>query len=251
MRLVLFLFLFVFFQFSMAQRIDSLPELFSFERKDTIEYINLKYDTCYFTNRNIKGIDVSVWQGNINWKHINNQKDYSFIFIRASYGLKKDIYFDINWENCSLKKGTYHFFDPLISGITQGKFILKNIDFKTSDLPIVIDVEKIRKWKRCNRKKAVLYLIQLLNYIEDKTGVRPIIYTNPNFWNRYIHLYFKGLECKYKLWVAHYFVNEPNLPLGWSDWTFWQYSHKGKVHDDGYWDLNIYNGEDLNKILVR
>jgi lysozyme len=66
----------------------------------------------------IQGIDISVYQGKIDWPNIDT--NVRFIIIKASEGIARtDNRFKYNWENCNIVKGGYHFFRPQFSGKNQ------------------------------------------------------------------------------------------------------------------------------------
>jgi lysozyme len=220
--------------------VDSIPNLFPF----TITNDSICKDTI------LNGLDCSVWQDRIKWYDIDTI--YKFIFIRASESLKMDNNFSYNWRHCKIPKGAYHFFNPNINGITQAKFFLSFVKIEKGNLPPVIDVEYCSYWRRCNKYTGAKNLRLMLEYIEQKTGVKPIIYTNSNFWNKYLFNYIKFDPNNYPLWIAHYYVIKPNIPKGWKTWTFWQYSAKGRLNNHYTdWDLNYFNGIDLESILIK
>lgn len=214
--------------------------------------IPFEYDTILFNTLlgDVHGIDVSMWQNTVTWKHIPSK--YKFAFIKATGGLKTDPNFRHNWNECPLIKGAYHFFNPYINGEAQAKHFLSVVKLEKGNLPPVIDVEYTSYWRKCNKNTASKNLKMMLDYIEKETGVRPIIYTNCNFWNKYVYPYFKGDISKYNLWVANYGKESPCLPKGWNNWTFWQYSCKGKMPNHStYWDLNYYNGNNLFNVIIK
>jgi lysozyme len=214
--------------------------------------ISYAYDTAFYNQlqKDVHGLDMSKWQGYVDWKLI--PKQYQFVFIKATQGLSTDPNFHKNWNNCTITKGAYHFFNPAINGVTQAKYFLSVVHMKAGDLPPVIDVEYIRPWRRINRYTAAKNLKLMLDYIEKEIGVRPIIYSNCSFWNRYVYKYFKGDCGRYPLWVANYCKEDPCIPMGWKTWTFWQYSDKGRISGHPtYWDLNYYNGNDLKDIIIK
>jgi lysozyme len=192
-----------------------------------------------------------MWQNSITWKHIDTI--YSFIFIKATQSLRADVNFYHNWNNCHLIKGAYHFFNPNINGQTQAKFFLSIVKLEKGNLPPVIDIEYYHYyWRNCNKYIAAKNLRLMLEYIEKTTGVKPIIYTNCSFWNRNLAKYITFNPSNYYLWVANYYTESPCLPLGWTNWTFWQYTPKGKINNHStYWDLNYFNGKDLKDILIK
>jgi lysozyme len=225
-------------------------------QRTSVDTLNIPfaYDTTAFNKLKIdlKGLDVSMWQGKIDWCHIDSL-GYDFVFIKATQGLRTDPNFFYNWNNCNTIKGAYHFFMPNISGIAQAKHFLNTVKLKKGDLPPVIDVEFIKVWKSTSKWLASKNLKEMLTYIETHTGVKPIIYTNNFFWNTRVYPFYKGPVDQYPLWIAHYTDNlKPYIPFGWNNWTFWQWTHKGTVQRcRGYWDHNYYNGTDLKKLLIK
>ncbi len=212
--------------------------------------VDYSYDTINYISpfNKIIGIDVSIWQYYIDWNNIPS--NYKFAFIKATGGMKTDVNFYYNWENCKLPKGAYHFFNPYINGEIQAKYFLSVVKLKTGDLPPVIDIEYTSYWRRCNKYTASKNLKLMLEYIENETGVKPIIYTNCNFWNKYVYPYIKFDPSNYLLWVANYVTKEyPCLPRGWDNWTFWQYTCRGNLFNK-YCDLNYFKG-DLKKYLIK
>ena len=89
-----------------------------------------------------------------------------------------------------------------------------------------------------------------LTYVEQETGVKPIIYTNLDYYKRYIN----GIFPDYKIWIANY--NNPRgvkLPDG-KEWSFWQMSSKVRCNGiSELADFNVFNGSrmDLEKILKK
>ncbi|MGH3658900.1 MAG: glycoside hydrolase family 25 protein, partial [Micromonosporaceae bacterium] len=66
-----------------------------------------------------------------------------------------------------------------------------------------------------------------LDTVEDLTGRTPIIYTGPSFWNDHVGSNAFG---RYPLWIAHYTTKpSPIIPVGWTAYTFWQYTSSGRV----------------------
>ena len=80
-----------------------------------------------------------------------------------------------------------------------------------------------------------------LEFVEEELGKKPYIYTRATWWNDYIG--YVDWAKDYPLWVAHYGATKPLIPQGWDDWTWWQYSVKGKVSGIGTdIDLNRIKG---------
>ena len=87
-----------------------------------------------------------------------------------------------------------------------------------------------------------------LDVVEEYYNMRPIIYTNVDFYNRNLGADFD----KYPLWVAHYY--QPEQPRIGRDWLFWQHSDKGNVNGiTTPVDFNVFNGDSssFKNLLVK
>ena len=193
----------------------------------------------------IHGIDVSRYQERISWEAVQRmQVDYiklGFVFIKATEGTKSaDPYFQRNWKKskeAGMVRGAYHFFIPTRDGVTQAKNFVKYVKLQSGDLPPVLDVEKTLGVAPAALRKEVL---AWCTYIEDYYGVKPILYTNADFYTNYL----QGYLDDYPLWVAHYL--QPHQPRISRDWAFWQHSESGRV--DGIYgrvDFNVFNGDSV------
>lgn len=195
-----------------------------------------KYTVC--------GIDVSYYQGNINWRMVKKMHEDSvhitFAFIKATEGLLLvDPYFQRNWREApkaGIVCGAYHYFRPRANGKWQARFFLQNAKTRKGDLPMVVDVEKL---DGVSPEKMRLELTAYLKYIQDKTGIKPIIYSGLKFYEDNLQGYFVG----YTLWIAHYY--EPELELdSASKWKFWQHSDKARVNGINHVvDFDVFNGD--------
>lgn len=200
----------------------------------------------------IHGIDVSRYQERIHWKSVRdmraNGQRISFAFIKATEGTSlTDPYFRRNWrglKEAGLTRGAYHFFIPWRDGKKQAAHFLKRVEIGSGDLPPVLDIEQAgRVTPQVLRARALDWLLA----VEAATGARPIIYTNADFYKRYL----KGYFDTYPLWVAHYL--QPVQPRIDRPWDFWQHSEKGRV--DGIRspvDFNVFRGDSarFRSILV-
>ncbi|RNL56586.1 glycoside hydrolase family 25 protein [Pedobacter jejuensis] len=215
----------------------------------TYESFNIKIPKNY----SIHGIDVSYYQGKINWQKVKSMKDddvsIRFAFIKATEGiLQVDPYFQRNWREApkvGIICGAYHFFRPKRDGKAQAKFFLQVVNIEKGDLPPVVDIESL---DGVSPLKMRAELSDFLNYVEMKTKVRPIIYTGLKFYEDYLEDNFD----EYPLWIAHYY--QPKLRLDKSKWKFWQHSDKAKINGIGHVvDFNAFNGDstDLARMLVR
>ena len=194
----------------------------------------------------VHGIDVSSYQGKINWKLVKAMKEddvgITFAFIKATEGLfNVDPFFQRNWREApkaGIICGAYHYLLPKKSGEWQAKFFLQTVKFESGDLPPVCDIEELNG---VPASKMRVQLQEFLSYIEKKTGVKPIIYTGLSFYKDYLQGHFD----KYPLWIAHYY--QPKLKVGQNTkWQFWQHSDKAKISGVGHVvDFNAFNGDSL------
>jgi lysozyme len=190
----------------------------------------------------ISGIDVSKWQGVINWPSVK-AAGIQFAFIRASVGFKKDKFFPANWtesRGAGLVRGAYHYLLAGQDAGVQAELFASLAAIQPGDLPPVLDVEAIDN-EQVSGKKVVQAVKTWVGVVEERTGRKPIIYTNPAYWNQLQTDDFGSSP----LWVAHWGVHKPTLPRGWETWTFWQYSEKGQVSGiQGFVDLDRFNGSE-------
>lgn len=201
----------------------------------------------------IHGIDVSKYQHVIDWSSVKamNVEDIriSFAFIKATEGnVNEDKYFDRNWKkarSANLTRGAYHFFIATKSGKTQAENFISTVDLEPGDLPPVLDIEQTYGVSSARlRQRAKEWLAT----IEEFYGVKPIIYTNVDFYRQHL----EGEFDEYPLWVAHY-INR-GKPRIYRDWHFWQYSETGRVNGIvSKVDFNVFNGDstEFKRLLIN
>lgn len=187
----------------------------------------------------IQGIDVSHFQGTVNWQEVK-QAGMKFAIVKASEGQTSvDPQFHNNWQNikaAGLLRGAYHFFDAGVDGAAQARHFLQTAPFAAGDLPPVIDVEAAAS---ANNATILQEVQSWLSTVEQALNRLPMIYTTASFWNSHLNHNFG----KYPLWVAEYGAAVPKIPAGWSNWQFWQYSQSGKVSGvSGSVDMDYFNG---------
>ncbi|MGR6765339.1 glycoside hydrolase family 25 protein [Paenibacillus sp. T2-29] len=195
---------------------------------------------------NAKGIDVSRYQGKIDWKAVKAD-GISFAFIKASQGQRYvDPTFNTNAKGAraaGVLLGAYHFLDATSVEAAKAEArhfaeVLEQVGGgKSLDLPPVMDYENNpgKLSKTLISAVALAFLIEL----ERLTGRKPIIYTGNAFAAN-----FNASMGGYPLWIARY--SETRLPsdtVTWKRWDIWQYSDSGKVKGiAGNVDLNEFDG---------
>jgi len=196
----------------------------------------------------IFGIDISQYQGIINWNKIGVIEDsipISFIIIRATAGKDKaDNYFTYNWRESKSKKiirGAYHYYRPNENSTEQANNFIKKVKLEKGDLPPILDIENISNIQTIKSlRKGVKNWLEL---VEKEYNVKPIIYTGDSFYKD--NLKGKGFK-DYPIWIANYNKNikQPKV----KNWIIWQFSDKGKASGIGeFVDLNVFDGN--NKIF--
>jgi lysozyme len=121
------------------------------------------------------------------------------------------------------------------------------VKLSKGDLPPVVDIE-LSNGK--SSEKICEGLKIFLSRLEKQYKVKPIIYTNINFYNTYL----KGNFEEYPLWIAGYFDHDRLYNEFETPWYFWQHSEKGKVDGiKGNVDFNVFNGslEKLQKMRIK
>ncbi len=186
----------------------------------------------------VHGIDVSHYQAHINWDIIADQK-IDFAFVKATEGAEHiDSLFTNNWteiKRVGMKRGAYHFFRPTISAKKQAQNFINNVDLEAGDLPPVLDVEVDDGISEKQLREGVALWLKL---VEEHYKVRPIVYTNLKFFDRYINNHFDN----YPFWIARYNTLKPYLGKG-KYWQFWQYGNRGQLDGiNGFVDFNVFRG---------
>lgn len=186
------------------------------------------------------GIDVSQYQGNINWEKVDSieNKKIEFVFIRASVGNNYvDSNFKTNWEQASKKKlicGAYHYYRPNENSKLQAKNFIKAVHLKKGDLPPVLDIEKLPKNQSIDSLKVGIK--RWLAIVDKHYNVKPIIYTGEKYYDSFLKDDFK----EYTFWIANYNPWISNIK---DDWLFWQFTEKAVIKGiNEKVDVNIYNG---------
>lgn len=189
----------------------------------------------------LQGIDVSHYQGKIDWKAVKGS-DVGFAFAKASQGQSvADSRFAENWAGmkaAGLLRGAYHFYSVGEDPKAQARNFLGKVKFEPGDLPPMVDIETENPGAESNAGQ-IADLHTFIAQIKAACGAEPFIYTGPSFWNAHFDDSFS--DCP--LWVAEYGVSAPKPVSGWSVWTIWQHSQSGTVPGiSGHVDLDYFNG---------
>jgi lysozyme len=201
----------------------------------------------------IHGIDVSRYQQTIAWDAVKEMQEkkikIGFAFIKATEGINNiDPQFRRNWRRSKREgmiRGAYHFFIASKDGRLQAENFIKHVDLEKNDLPPVVDIEQMYGTSSSVLKKE---LKKCLDILENYYHVKPVIYTNVDFYKKKLGEKFD----EYPLWVAHYFqYREPRISRSWD---FWQHSEEGRVNGiNSKVDFNVFNGDSaaFRKLLIQ
>ena len=189
-----------------------------------------------------KGVDVSVYQGSVDWAKVK-AAGITFAIVRVSDGTGTlDSTFATNWKGTKsngLVRGVYQFFEPGEDPTKQANLLISQVNgaggFDAADLPPVMDIETTGGQSDATIQSNMQ---TWLNVIAKATGSKPLIYTNLNTSS-----HFGGKFGSYPLWVASWGASCPTMPSGWSQWQFWQYSDTGTINGiSGGVDHDEFNG---------
>lgn len=185
----------------------------------------------------VLGIDVSHYSGAVDW-HAVREAGYAFAYVKATEGVDAaDPAFAGHWErlaDAGLQRGAYHFYVTEDDPEEQARFFLSVVTLGPGDLPPVVDIELIGHGTKPGLRDRFRTFLEI---VERETGVRPVIYTGPRFWNAHLGEGFSD----YPLWLAEYGTDSPQLPAGWDRWTLWQFRGEASVP-------GVEKGADLSRL---
>ena len=189
--------------------------------------INNTYALAPVSNLSYPGIDVSNWQGYINYEEVRND-GIQIVYIKASQGTNiKDAYFNINYENAKangLSVGFYHYLTARNTEEAQdeAEFFVSNIKGLNVDCRLAMDFEYFDGLSitEINEISEVF-----LEEVERLSGKEVIIYSDA--YNA-AYTFSSELAERYPIWVADYGVEEPGNG-NWVRWDGFQYTDEGRV----------------------
>ena len=229
----------------------------------TSPYTGNKYthNSMFDNYEKFNGIDVSVWQGDINWAKVKNSGAVDFAIVRTSFSsisdgsLHTDSKYKANLSGASkydIPCGVYHFSQAITQkeAKSEANYLLKRIKGYDVTLPVVIDFEFGSNYRiNALKKKTKTYNTNVVSafckVIKD-AGYTPMVYANYSEMTTYLKpstLLSKG----YQLWLAQW-SSKASLS---QKYICWQYSSKGKVAgiSDNVVDCNFFydNGTYVSK----
>ena len=210
-------------------------------------------DAEYPEGYEIHGIDISHYQGKIDWEQLKNAMiegcPVRFVIIKSTEGASRlDDHFRENFiqvRDYGFIRGVYHFWSNKSSAREQAYYFLDKVHLTEGDLPPVLDIEHKPADKSVDDFQRDV--LTWLHIVEDKYHAKPIIYTYYKFKEKYLSA---PVFDDYPYWIAHYYVDKVQYQ---GKWKFWQHTDAGKLPGiKGYVDFNIYNGSfyDLRKLCI-
>ncbi|MEP0990883.1 MAG: GH25 family lysozyme [Tateyamaria sp.] len=196
------------------------------------------------TSYPIHGIDISRWQGEIDWATAK-QSGVSFAFIKATEGGDvADPKFDthrIGAQRAGVPWGAYHYYYFCRTPQEQARWFIQHVP-KGGELPHVLDMEWNPRSRTCKRrpsgKEVMAEARTFLNILEAHYGRRPVVYTTVDFYRDTGIGRLSGTE----LWLRSVAGHPIHVYPG-AYWTFWQYTGTGLVPGiDGKVDINVFRG---------
>lgn len=197
------------------------------------------------------GIDVSHYQGTINWTKVR-KAGVQFAFIKATEGTGyKDPKFTANYRGAykaGVIRGAYHFALPnKSSGAAQAKFLARNGGAWSADsrtLPSAVDLESNPYGAMCYGKSKTAmrsWISDFLKTYRSSTRRYAVIYTTTSWWKACTGNWTTPWK-KQPLWLARWASHIGTMPKS-ANWRFWQYTCNAKVSGiSGRVDRNYFNG---------
>jgi lysozyme len=191
------------------------------------------------SDSNLWGIDVSHWQGLIDWQKVA-AAGVQFAYVKATDGVGVvDEQFRRNAGGAhavGIPVGFYHYVRPYLNNVNDEiENFCRAVSGLPVDLPYALDIEEDEN-AALGVTRLTQWCLQWLEGVEKRTGNRVMIYTGSFFARDCL-----GSELgKYPLWVAHYDQDKPLDNSTWSKWSIFQYSQSGSCPGiSGNVDMNV------------
>ena len=195
------------------------------------------------TGSGVLGIDVSKWNGNIDWNAVKNS-GISYVIIRCGYrgsttgAMIEDPKFKSNIQgalNAGLKVGIYFFSQAVneVEAVEEASMTIGLIKKYKISYPVFLDVEpsggRADGIDRNTRTKVIKAYCETIR----NSGYTAGVYANKTWLESYMNA---GELSKYKIWLAQY----NTAPTYGGKYDMWQYSSKGSVAGiSGHTDMNL------------
>lgn len=206
------------------------------------------------------GIDVSHWQGRIDWGRVARSGRVQFVIAKATEGTWMVDQTYARNRQLAQKNGllftAYHFANPSRErgdAKREADWFLAHARLRGPNLLPALDLEDAGDLTPAQLERWVL---QWMRRVERKLGVAPMLYTSPGFWSGFVGDATSVARAGYQvLWLSHWGVRKPWVPANrWAGegWSFWQWTETGSVAGiAGSVDRNVYSGPKLQKLTIR
>lgn len=179
----------------------------------------------------LKGIDVSVWNGSINWAQ--TKKEIDFAILRIGYGREvsqKDTRFEANYAGCKANNIPiggywYNYAKTVDDAKREAQACIKCLSGRKMDYPVWYDIEEnsVFATGKANVSKIAEVFCEALKAAGYKVGIYSSYYAFKTYFT-------DEVKNKYDVWLAH--VGNGGAPLSQTGYPghkeMWQYSWKGK-----------------------
>lgn len=197
----------------------------------------------------LQGVDVSHFQGNIDWEVLKDQ-GISFSYIKATEGSGHvDTRLDANYQGAKeagIIYGFYHFLSLESAPETQMENFKAAVGSFEMDLVPAIDVEWYGNMRDNPPDKAKVLdtLTKMISLMEEEYGQKPVIYTTQTFFIKYL----SGVDLGTPMWIRNVYF----YPI--QDFVIWQYTDRavmdGYSGQEKYIDRDVISRDDLGKIRL-
>ncbi len=204
------------------------------------------------------GIDVSHHNIISNWKRVK-QAGIDFVYIKSAEGVgSPDLEARQHAQKAiesGLRIGFYHFCRPdakygrsvVSDALAEADDALGRIAaIATPHLPLVLDLEDQTNWDTpLDKIDYTLWVNTFIDRVKQKTARAPMIYSRREYLDRKLKA-DHGLGM-YKLWLSRYTtdISKTKCPLGWADWSVWQYTETGVLLPGTHLDINVMKDPSL------
>jgi GH25 family lysozyme M1 (1,4-beta-N-acetylmuramidase) len=202
----------------------------------------LKRQARALTTWEIGGIDISKWNGTMEWAVTMPLVD--FLYLRGGYGNFRDPRFDEYRAAClehNKPFGVYWFVYVGLEIYSQVDAFLDVLGKGGWVLPPVADFE----WTSLSPVETTAWIKRFMEELKARMSAKPMIYTSPGWWNK--NVLANAWAKDYYLWVAHWTsADQPILPHSFTSALFWQWSADGNGEGRRYGSIDGDHDMDKN-----
>ena len=202
---------------------------------DFYKYFGFSKNADSEKNNAIFGIDVSEWQGNINWSHVKTD-GVKFAIIRAGIGHRVDDQFANNYAGCksnSVPVGAYWYSKAttVAEAKQEAQDFLAALKGKTFEYPVYMDLEESAQFALGKAKCSEL--VDAFLTVLEQAGYYAGLYCSTSYLNSHVS---ESVRKRYAIWVAQY----SNQCTYSSDYGIWQHSVAGHPDYDVFGKGSVY-----------